>query len=123
MPPYSSVPFQGANDLIEGLAYHQTSGTMFACTFDQLYSLNIDTGLLTLVGALGHEIYSLEFGPDGETLCGGGSDGNMYTIDTTTGAASLLGSLVPNQIEIGGLSTVCMPNGTGSATITSVSNG
>ncbi|MFP5392351.1 MAG: PEP-CTERM sorting domain-containing protein [Gammaproteobacteria bacterium] len=65
------------------------NGNLYGITFNQLFSLNKQTGAATLVGNLNTSLNSLVFGSDGTLY---GANQALYTINTTTGAASLVGS-------------------------------
>lgn len=98
---------------VDGLAI-DSEGNAFASDFrltDSLYSVDLETGDLSLVGSFGldfdvEEDSGLDFAPDG-TLYGITEDSNLYTIDTETGAATFVneiidvatGELVPADIE------------------------
>lgn len=98
---------------VDGLAI-DSEGNAFASDFrltDSLYSVDLETGDLSLVGSFGldfdvNEDSGLDFAPDG-TLYGITEDANLYTIDTETGAAtfvaeitdSVTGELVPADLE------------------------
>jgi hypothetical protein len=102
---------------IEGLAYDQTSGTLYGIggtgpvaggcptSYDNLYTIDLSTGEATLVGNTGIRAGSLEFGLYGRLYAGGGSawwtlyglpgtcpeNGNLYAIDPSSGASTLIG--------------------------------
>lgn len=98
---------------VDGLAI-DSEGNAFASDFrltDSLYSVDLETGDLSLVGSFDldfdvDEDSGLDFAPDG-TLYGITEDSNLYTIDTETGAATFVneiidvatGELVPADIE------------------------
>ena len=109
-------PFAGTSSLvgptgrgpIAGLAYDQTSGTMYGITggngsgggaIGNLVTINLTTGAATTVGSVGFNAGSLEFGPDGN-LYAGSTDGagNLYRIDKTNGAATLVGRTGFNNV-------------------------
>jgi hypothetical protein len=86
---------------ITGLAFHEPSLTMYGIgdpfglpDVSNLYTIDLNSGLATLVGPTGIEAGSLEFGRDGVLYAGGiGADsGNLYRIDLDTGAATLIGA-------------------------------
>jgi len=109
-------PFAGTSSLvgatgrgpIAGLAYDQTSGTMYGITggngsgggaIGNLVTINLTTGAATIVGSVGFNAGSLEFGPDGN-LYAGSTDGlgTLYRINKTTGAATLIGQTGFNNV-------------------------
>jgi hypothetical protein len=65
---------------------------------DALYTVNLSSGALTLVGPLGLGDISTQFGlsfdPASGTLYGLSSAGNIYTFNTLTGAATLVTSTI-----------------------------
>ena len=86
---------------INGLAYDQTTGIMYGSTGgspgpSSLVTINLSTGAATLVGNIGVNVGSLEFGPDGNLYAGSvggqtGGGGNLYRINKSTGAGTLVG--------------------------------
>jgi sugar lactone lactonase YvrE len=91
----STLSATGTN--VSALAYDRQSGTMWATTQsnDSLYTLNIDTGVATLVGSFGFDsvMHGLEYDNSTGTLYGMHTlTGSLYTINKTTGAASFVGS-------------------------------
>jgi N-acetylneuraminic acid mutarotase len=89
----------GVTGPITGLAYHQPSGTMYGIgtggcyAIKNLYQINLNTGLATVVGMLPFEAGSLEFGPDGNLYAGGTGQwgGLLYRIDRNNGNSLLVG--------------------------------
>jgi hypothetical protein len=101
----------GLTTPLSGLAWD--GSTMYAISGGSgpanLYTLNLTNGAATLVGSTGIQAGSLEFGPDGSLYAGGTgggpvttssrarslvavvSTGNLYRINTSTGAATLVG--------------------------------
>lgn len=87
--------------LFSGLAFNPVDGKLYALTVDgtALYLVNPSNGNLTLQGSTGiaiaNAIYGgLSFRSDGTLYASVGnasSDSMLYTLDTTTGASSLLG--------------------------------
>lgn len=79
-----------------GLAYDAASRTLYltSTSLDSLFTLNIDTFEATLVGAYGDTsvvMHGLEWNSANNTLYGG-SNGNIFSIDTATGLATLIGN-------------------------------
>ena len=64
------------------------SGNLWGITFGQLYRINHANGVITLVGNLGASLNSLVFGADGTLY---GANNGLYSINTSTGAATLIG--------------------------------
>ncbi|HLN97257.1 MAG TPA: Calx-beta domain-containing protein, partial [Pyrinomonadaceae bacterium] len=84
---------------IAGLAYDDTSQVMYGITggangeFSNLVTVNLLTGVATVVGSVGFNGGSLEFGPDGKLYGGSvGNTGNLYVINKATGASTLVGA-------------------------------
>src|SRR5262249_9665253 len=91
----------GANDTLFGVG-----STSTASVGDELIRINPATGAGTLVGPFGTGIdgmAALAFNPRTGILYGGGGEfngnsnfTNLFTIDPTTGAATLIGPLLPD---------------------------
>lgn len=64
------------------------SGNLWGISFNQLYRIDKTTAGVALVGNLGISANSLVFGADGTLYA---ANTNLYTLNTTTGAASLVG--------------------------------
>lgn len=68
---------------------------------DNLYTLNLQTGAATLVGAHNiDDMFALAYDTATNKLYGQSSNGNFYSLSTTNGAATLLGN---NGLYPGGL--------------------
>jgi len=68
---------------------------------DNLYTINLQTGAATLVGAHGiDDMFALAYDTATNMLYGESSNSNFYSINTTNGAATLLGN---NGVYPGGL--------------------
>jgi DNA-binding beta-propeller fold protein YncE len=88
-----------AADSPAGLALDCATGTLYlsSSSQDALYTLDLATGVPTLVGPYGDPsvvMHGLEWDPTGNSGAGtlyGGSGGKLYTISTTTGTATLVG--------------------------------
>lgn len=84
-----------------GLAYDLLTNTLFlsSTSTDSLYTLDVNTGTATLVGAFGDStivMHGLEADTSTGLLygaSGGGGNFNLYTIDKTTGVATVVGPL------------------------------
>jgi len=86
----------GLGESINGLAYDDTTGTLYGCTSTSLYIINQSTGAATLVGAMGNgggtmigiacDSYGNMYGEDI-------GDDNLYSINIPTGAATIIGPL------------------------------
>jgi hypothetical protein len=85
-------------------------------TVNDLYSFNIATGKSTLIAHTSDTLEALAFNAYGVLYGLGKDDGNLYTINTTTGAMSLVGNVGVSVFgDTGGLSF--SSNGTLYATI------
>lgn len=91
-----------------GLAIHPVTGTALvsaanspvapAVAITQLFSLNLTTGALTLIGTMGGPATGSVFidiatNCAGQTFATNVSDDALYSVNTTTGAATLIGPL------------------------------
>ena len=103
-------PYSGTSTLIgptgmagiNGLAYDQTTGIMYGSSGgskgpSSLVIINLSTGAAREVGSIGVNVGSLEFGPDGNLYAGSvggqtGGSGNLYRINKSTGAGTLVGA-------------------------------
>ena len=117
-------PFAGTNTLIgptglntpvAGLAYDEASTTMYGIQGGpgpaDLVTIDLGTGLASVVGSTGIQAGSLEFGPDGLLYAGGSGGGNLYTINPSTGASTLVGPT--GFFAVSGLALVDPPTPTG----------
>lgn len=83
---------------ISGLAYDVVGQVMYGIAGGggpaNLYTIDLSTGLATVVGNTGLNAGSLQFGPDGNLYAGttGMGGGNIYRINPATGASTLVGS-------------------------------
>ena len=84
---------------IAGLAYDVNTATMYGITGcangnSQLLHVNLASGAATVIGSVGFEAGSLEFGPDGNLYGGGDHNGVgvLYRIDPATAATTLISS-------------------------------
>jgi len=82
-----------------GMAYDSTTGTMYAVTGcpsgSSLYTIDINTGATTLVGAMSNEACTVSIAIDSAGQMYGVDIVNdaLYAIDKTTGSDSLIGSI------------------------------
>ena len=69
---------------------------------DDLVRVDLGTGEVTTVGSLGvfGDFEGLDFSPDGTLFASDDTNADLYTIDRTTGAASLVGSFGFGQADI-----------------------
>jgi hypothetical protein len=84
-----------------GMAFENSSVGFLTSALDpttfnpvnDLYEFNIATGTSTLIGHTADTIEALAFSSTGVLYALGKLDGNLYTIDTTTGAMTLVGNV------------------------------
>lgn len=94
----SAIGPVGTGRPMSGLAFNPATNIMYGvdgCGFagnSRLHTVNLTTGVATLIGSTGKKLGSLEFGPDGKLYAGGDKSdgGNIYRIDTATGAATFV---------------------------------
>lgn len=101
-PDAGSSTLVGATGLgpVGGLAWDPITATMYGITgcsqqgFSDLVTIDLATGLATLVGSTGMTAGSLEFGPDGMLYAGGDNSdgGNLYLVDPADGSTTLVGA-------------------------------
>lgn len=100
-------PFSGSSALIgstgvgpiSGLAFDEDNGIMYGTggggiTTTNFYTLDLATGVASVVGSTGIRAGGLQFGLDGRLYAGTGGTiepGNLYEIDPDSGAATLVG--------------------------------
>jgi subtilisin family serine protease len=103
---YTLDPWSGSSSLIgatgvnqlPGLAYDVATGIMYGITGGfganaQLLTIDLGTGVATVVGPTGFQAGSLEFGPDGNLYAGGTgvSSGELWRVDPNTGTSTFVG--------------------------------
>ena len=93
-----------ANGDFGDLAYNSTSQTAYWVPGrgnDNLYTINLQTGAATLIGAHGiDDMFALAYDTATGKLYGDSTNGNFYSLNTTTGAATLIGN---NGVYPGGM--------------------
>jgi hypothetical protein len=82
--------------LAAGLARDPATGTVYLVTTtgDSLYTLDIPTGVATLIGVFSSTLVTMH-GVEWDSSTGtlyGGSNGNLFTIDTTTATVTQVGT-------------------------------
>jgi hypothetical protein len=88
------VGASGSSEGLNGLAYDDTTSTMFAASGDNLFTIDMATGSANLVGAFGSSVMIIGIACDssgnlyGECL----ATDSLYSIDKSTGIATLIGS-------------------------------
>ena len=107
-PNTYTATFIGSTGVAAGsfgdLAYDPNTNTAYWAPGrgnDNLYTINLQTGAATLVGAHNiDDMFALGYNPANGTLYGESSSGSFYSLSTSNGAATLLGS---NSVYPGGL--------------------
>jgi Putative Ig domain len=70
------------------------AGNAYALYNDNLYSMSLSTGDMTLIGSTGtDQVYGFAADPTSGTLYGVDSSGNLYSFDATTGASTDVATL------------------------------
>lgn len=86
-----------------GMAYDDTRGILYAIGSGALYSVDINTGASSYIGDIGipSNLIGLAYDESTQTLYANEGDTTMalYTLDTTTGAATLVGYNNVNWID------------------------
>src|SRR5664279_827558 len=86
------------------LAYNPNSGTAYWIPGrgnDTLYTMNLSTGAVTQLGMHGvDDLFALAYDPVTNKLYGDATSGNFYSINTSNGAATLIGN---NAVYPGGM--------------------
>ncbi len=95
------------SEQMQAMAYDRNTDTVYATTFSDAKLVTIDqaTGALTIIGPTGaSNMHGLAFDPTTNTLYAmdAGSDSQLYTINTSTGVATPIGSPVVGA-TVGGL--------------------
>ena len=108
---------------ISGLAYDVVSAIMYGIAGGQsplgeLYTIDLTTGVASIVGFTEIGASSLQFASDGNLYAGGNSDdgGNLYQINTATAFATLVGGTGFSSVT--GLTLVESPSAPDPATLT-----
>jgi len=83
----------GLTESMNGLAYDDSTETLYGCTGTDLYTVDLADGSATLVGSFGSADLMIGLACDGEgTLYGVDlGDDSLYSIDSSTGSATLIG--------------------------------
>ncbi len=99
------APLKGYD--VEGIAIHPTTRSLYATTSEhsrppsQLFTVDGQTGTLTLVGATGFEdVADIAFRPTDATLWGWAENVGLIQVDTATGAGTLIFS---SKLEVQGM--------------------
>ena len=78
-------------------------GHLFGIAGGKLYSINSGNAAVTVIGSLGATVNSLVFGSDGTLYA---ANNLLYTVNTTTGAATALGNVTSGYTSAGDLAFV-----------------
>ncbi|MGB3976431.1 MAG: hypothetical protein WBM27_08520, partial [bacterium] len=91
-PANGDLTFIGSPGLaLYGLTYDEVNDIMYACTYDELYTIDRTTGVTTLVGQFGsNNILGIAYG-DGVLYAHCNSMKSIYTVNVSTGEQTLLG--------------------------------
>jgi len=83
----------GLTESLNGLAYDDSTETLYGCTGTNLYTVDISTGAATLVGSMGTSGLFVAIASDGEGSLYGVDlgDDSLYSINPSTGEATLIG--------------------------------
>jgi hypothetical protein len=101
---------QSSSGSLGALAISPITGKMYNTGYGNLYEVDKSTGVLTLIGSTGATIFGADFDANG-VLYGLDAGGNtLYTINTTTGAATAVATLSQSVSTVG--SIVFTPTGT-----------
>ena len=79
---------------LTGLTHSGDYSTLYASSYSSLYSIDILTGSADYVGGFGSGIQLIDFATDSNgVVYGSSTHGNLYTVNTDSGAATLLGGI------------------------------
>jgi len=87
---------------VRGLAYDGSTSTMYALSTNTLHSMDISNGSTSVIGTGGTSLTGLTFSADFSILYSISTAGELYSIDKSTGASSLIGGFV-NTDYFGGI--------------------
>ncbi len=90
-----NAPLTGTSaGTVTGLAWDPTSGDWYLTVGNELYSLDPDTGVATLIGDTGLTILiDIKFDETGQLYAVDIDDDSLYAVDKTDAASSLIGPL------------------------------
>ncbi len=79
----------------DAIAYDATTGTLFAIDHTDLYEINQETGLATLIGPIGNNalMIAMTCDNDGNLFGIDMTDDNLYAVNKETGAGTIVGAL------------------------------
>jgi hypothetical protein len=78
---------------------------MYGCSFTDIYKIDLNTAAATLIGPVGgisNQVNALEMAADG-TLFAADAKGQLFTINTTTGAGTFIGNYGAGNVSAGDL--------------------
>ncbi|MCR4317632.1 MAG: hypothetical protein NUW37_14930 [Planctomycetes bacterium] len=90
----TSIAYDTVADVLYAVSYYSNSGDS-SQNGNNLFSINLDTGLVTRVGVVSTSGYFKGLAMDDSTntlYTVNGNDRSLYSVDTTTGAASKIGT-------------------------------
>jgi hypothetical protein len=96
MTPIGSYDPGGTGLSFNGLAYDQTTNTLYGCSSTELYTVSMSTGASTLVGSfnIGSELMiGIAFDSSGNLYGADIVSDSLYLINPSTGTATLIGPL------------------------------
>jgi hypothetical protein len=84
--------------LLNGIAYDDSTDTLYGASSTSLYTVNKATGVATLIGAMGNAGTIIDIASDGQGHLYGEdiTDDNLYSINTATGSATIIGAIGVN---------------------------
>ena len=99
--PTSIVSITNGEYSLMGLTYDPVSENLYTNDVENLYTINVNTGIKSVVGALGAPygvggMFGLSCDHEGNLYGLNTNDDNLYSIDPLTGAATIIGSLGAN---------------------------
>jgi hypothetical protein len=90
---YTEIGDYGLSESLNGLAYDDSTGTLYGCTGTKLYTVDPIDGSATLIGSMGNSGLMVGIACDGEGSLYGIDlgDESLYAIDPITGSATVIG--------------------------------
>ena len=89
---FTEIGEYGLSESLNGLAYDDSTETLYGCTGTDLYTIDLSDGSTTLIGSMGTDLM-IGLASDGDGALYGVDigDENLYSIDPSTGSASAIG--------------------------------
>ncbi len=107
--PITHIGTSTGHGNLGGLAYAPGTDTLYSCNATgadeaELLTCDRNSGVCSSVGLMGiFDCASLEFAPDGTLYAGTGGnaseEGSLYTVDTATGATTVVGEFFANALS------------------------